>query len=317
MKDEIKVGLAQVTPVFLNREKTLKKVISFIEEGGNQDCDLIVFGEALVPGYPFWVERSGGAVFESPLQKKLFARYSDQAVDILAGDLHHVCEAARQAETAVILGCIEKASDRSGHSLFATLVYIDKKGNIGSTHRKLVPTYEERLVWSPGDGNGLRVHSLEKFTVGGLNCWENWMPLSRAALYAQGEDLHVAIWPGMERNTIDITRFIAKESRSYVISVSGLLTYADIPDDFPEKESIFHEGDAPYANGGSCIANPDGTWLIQPQVGEEGLFIAELNHEKVREERHNFDPTGHYSRPDITRLVLNRQRQNILDIEEG
>ena len=316
MKDTLSVGLAQISPVFLNREKTLQKVVKYIRMAGEQGCDLVTFGEALAPGYPFWVERSNGAVFESPRQKKLFARYAEEAVDIAAGHLQTVCQAAKEAQTAVILGCIEKASDRSGHSLHASLVYINRSGEIASVHRKLVPTYEERLVWAPGDGNGLRVHALEKFKVGGLNCWENWMPLPRAALYAQGEDLHVAIWPGSERNTVDISRFIAKESRSYVISVCGMLQYADLPADIPDRDQIFSPNDAPYGDGGSCIAAPDGTWLLEPQTGKEGLFVAELDHSKVREERQNFDPSGHYSRPDVTRLHINRSRQNILNIEE-
>ena len=117
-----------------------------------------------------------------------------ESVDIEAGDLDSICAVAKENNIAVYLGTIEKASDRGGHSLYCSLVYIDQSGVIQSVHRKLQPTYEERLVWSPGDGNGLRVHQLEEFTVGGLNCWENWMPLSRTALYGQGENLHCLLY---------------------------------------------------------------------------------------------------------------------------
>ena len=178
-----------------------------------------------------------------------------------------------------------------------------------------MPTYEERLTWSPGDGHGLRVHRLGAFTVGGLNCWENWMPLARAALYGQGEDLHVAIWPGGRRNTEDITRFIAQEARSYVLSVSGLMRREDFPADTPHADAILAGSEALLADGGSCIAGPDGQWIVEPVVGREQLIVATLDHTRVRQERQNFDPVGHYSRPDVTRLTVNRQRQSTVQFE--
>jgi nitrilase len=175
-----------------------------------------------------------------------------------------------------------------------------------------MPTYEERLTWSPGDGHGLRVHKLGAFTIGGLNCWENWMPLARAALYGQGEDLHIAVWPGSGDLTEDITRFIALESRSYVLSVSGLMRASDFPKDTPHLSSIIAKGEDFLANGGSCIAGPDGQWIVEPLVGEERLIVATIDHRRVREERQNFDPSGHYSRPDVLQLKINRQRQSEL-----
>ncbi len=178
-----------------------------------------------------------------------------------------------------------------------------------------MPTYEERLTWAPGDGNGLRTHSLGAFTVGGLNCWENWMPLARAVLYALGEDLHVAVWPGGTHNTIDITRFIALEARSFVISASGLMRKSDIVD-VPHRDQILANSDDLLANGGSCIAGPDGKWIVEPVSGEESLIVAELDHKQVRAERQNFDPAGHYSRPDVTQLQVNRSRQSTLTLIE-
>jgi nitrilase len=195
-------------------------------------------------------------------------------------------------------------------------VYIDASGQIASVHRKLMPTYEERLVWSPGDGHGLRVHELGEFRVGGLNCWENWMPLPRAALYGQGENLHVAVWPGSERNTQDITRFIARESRSYVVSVSGMMHRDWIPDSTPYAAEMKANAEAWLADGGSCMAGPDGNWVLQPQVGKEGIFYAEADIEMVARERQNFDPAGHYSRPDVTRLKVNRKRQSTVKFSD-
>jgi nitrilase len=314
--DLLKIGLAQIAPVWLNKAQTTEKIVSYISDAGDQDSDLVVFGEALLPGYPFWIELTDGAKFNSSVQKEIFAHYLSEAIDPYSKDLAPICSIAREKKTAVILGTIEKAANRGGHSLYCSLVYIDKAGFVQSVHRKLMPTYDERLVWSPGDGHGLRVHQLGAFTVGGLNCWENWMPLSRTALYGMGEDLHVAIWPGSKRNTDDITRFIAKESRSYVISVSGLMRKKDIQEDIPYSDLISSNCPDMPADGGSCLAAPNGEWLVEPMVGEEFLKVAEIDHKQVRMERHNFDPAGHYSRPDVTQLHVNRDRQQILHIEE-
>jgi nitrilase len=313
-KDSLKVGLAQIAPIWLNRELTLAKILEYTNAAGESACKLVAFGEGLLPGYPFWIERTNGAVFNSPVQKEFHAHYMANAVQIEAGHLDELCKTAKQHNLAVMLGCIERPEDRGGHSLYASLVYIDPTGTIQSIHRKLMPTYEERLTWAPGDGHGLRVHRLGPFTLGGLNCWENWMPLARAALYGQGEDLHVAVWPGGMRSTQDITRFVALEARSYVISVSGLMRSSDIPADTPHRSDIKASPSDIFANGGSCIAAPDGSWIVEPVVNEERLILATLNHKRVREERQNFDPAGHYARPDVMQLTVNRQRQSTVNL---
>ncbi len=256
------------------------------------------------------------ARFESDLQKSLYAHYVGQAASIEGGDLDNICKAARDNKIAVYLGVMERAADRGGHSVYCSMVYVDQAGDIGSVHRKLMPTHEERLVWAIGDGNGLRTHSLGPFTAGGLNGWENWLPLARASLYAQGEDLHVAIWPGNDRNTAEITRFIARESRSFVVSVSGLMRVSDIGTNLPHAGLLKDVAEDVMANGGSCIAAPTGEWLLPPQVGDESLFVVELDHRQVLEERHSFDVAGHYSRPDVTRPVVNRKRQTTAEFSE-
>jgi nitrilase len=312
----LKVALAQIAPAWLDREATLEKMLGYVEDAAAGGAKLVVFGEALLPGYPFWPELTGGAEFESDVQKDLYARYAANAVDIGAGHLDPLCAKARELGIAVYAGTIERSLERGGFSLYACLVYVSPEGQIGSAHRKLMPTYEERLVWSPGDGNGLQVHRLGDFTVGGLNCWENWMPLPRASLYGQGENLHVAVWPGSRRNTEDITRFIARESRSYVVSVSGMMHADMIPDDVPHADRIRTAANGWMADGGSCVAGPDGEWLIEPQVGAEGLFYADLDIATVARERQNFDVAGHYSRPDVTRLVVDRTRQKTVKFED-
>jgi len=306
------VGLAQIAPVLLDRAATLAKVVARVDEAGDRGCDLVAFGEALVPGYPVWLSRTDAARFEAADQKELHALYSDQAVQLSAGHLDEVCAAAARRGVAVVLGVVERADDRGGHSLYCSRVFVEPDGSVGSVHRKLMPTYEERLAWAQGDGAGLVVHRLRGFTVGALNCWENWLPLARVALHAQGEDLHLAIWPGGQQNTADITRYMAREGRSFVLSVSGLLRAEDVPLTTPHRARIVRSEDEVLFDGGSAAAGPDGSWLLEPVVGREELVVLELDHARVREERQNFDYSGHYGRPDVFALEVDRRRQQTL-----
>ncbi len=315
-RNELKVALAQIAPVWLDKKGTLVKIEASILEAAKNKSELIVFGEALLPGYPFWLALTGGAEWNTKVNKELHAHYVRNSIQIETGDLDTICQLAKENNIAIYLGIMERPQDRGGHSIYASLVYINEQGEIKSVHRKLQPTYDERLTWAPGDGNGLQVHTLKQFTVGGLNCWENWMPLPRAALYGQGENLHIAVWPGSLHNTKDITRFIARESRSYVISVSSLMVKEDFPRDTPHLDKILEKAPDVLANGGSCIAGPDGEWIVEPVVNKEGLIYGILDFDRVYEERQNFDAVGHYSRPDVTKLVINRERQSTVDLKD-
>ncbi|MDB5151478.1 MAG: carbon-nitrogen hydrolase family protein [Mucilaginibacter sp.] len=316
MKSSIIIGVAQIAPVWLNREATTEKILAYVSDAAIKNCDLVVFGEALLPGYPFWIELTGGAIFNSVVQKELYAYYAYQAVSVSSGDLNSICQIAKEKKIMIVLGFIEMAEDRGGHSLFCSLANINKEGAIQYIHRKVMPTYEERLVWATGDGNGLRVSKLGSFTVGALNCWENWMPLIRSSLYAQGEDLHIAIWPGNMLNTTELTRFIARESRSFVVSVSGLLQRTDINNALPYADKMIASSKEWLADGGSCIAGPDGNWVIAPLQYQETLIVSTIDHVRVMEERQNFDPSGHYSRPDIVQLAVNRERQTLVRFKD-
>lgn len=307
----MRLAIAQLAPIFLDRARTLAKAADAVRAASAKGASLVAFGETFVPAYPFWLSRTDGARFDSEDQKELHAIYLDQAVTIERGDLAPLCDAARASNIAVIVGVAERPRDR-GHTIYCSRVFIDAAGEVCSVHRKLMPTYEERLSWGIGDGSGLVAHAVGEFTVGALNCWENWMPLARAALYAQGEDLHVALWPGCARLTSDITRFIAKESRSFVVSAGVLLRESDIPANIPHRARMCPTRGETIYDGGSCIAAPDGSWVVEPIVNREEIIVAEIDHALVRGERQNFDPAGHYARPDVLRLTVNRRRQTML-----
>jgi nitrilase len=290
MDNFLKVGLAQIAPVWLDKAATMQKVMDCMQEAAANQAELLVFGEALVPGYPFWLAYTNGAAWDLKINKALHAHYMRNAINVESGELDRVCDLSAKFKLAVYLGIIERPSDRGGHSLYCSLIYIDPEGRIRSIHRKLQPTYDERLTWAPGDGHGLRTHALKQFTLGGLNCWENWMPRLN--------------------NTKDISRFIARESRSYVISVSSLMRKSDFPPHTPFLDVLQESTPEVMANGGSCIPGPDGEWILELVVGSEGILYADLDINRVYEERQNFDPAGHYSRPDVTQLHLNRERQS-------
>ena len=307
MTETLRAAIAQIAPVWLDRERTLEKMLEWAGRAAEQDAKVVVFGEALVPGYPWWVEFTDGAQFDDDRQKQWFAHYADQSCE----PDHHfkqLAEFAADNDVAIVFGCMERALDRGGHSLYCSMVTILGNGLIQPTHRKLMPTHAERLVWAQGDGHGLRVHKVPPFTVGALNCWENWMPLPRAALHAMGEDLHVMTWPGNRRNTEDITRFAAREGRSYVISASTVMRPADVAEIVPMADELRAALPELCADGGSCVAAPDGSWVCEPAPDQELVIVADLDHARVRRERQNFDISGHYSRPEILHLELDSRR---------
>ena len=305
----MRIAAAQARPVWLDPAATTTKVVNWLGDAAAQQVDMVVFPEAFLSGYPFWLGLTNGASFDDPRQKQAYAAYLDAAVALDGPELARVAGAARELGIFVYLGITERGGGPASGTVFCTLVAIDPTDGVVSAHRKLMPTYEERLVWGIGDGQGLRTHHVAGTRVGGLNCWENWMPQARHAMYAEGEDLHVSVWPGNPRNTADITRFIALEGRVWSLAACGLLSLRDVPRDFPFREDLEGIGVEHYCRGGSAIAAPNGRWLVEPVSDEERLVVADIDLGEVRAERQNFDPTGHYSRPDVFDVTVDRRRR--------
>ena len=309
----MRIAAAQVHAAWGRPDAGAARVAEWIGRAAADDVDLLAFGETHLGGYPFWLSMTDGARFDDAGQKRAYAWYLEAAVELDGPQLRLIAEAAADHRVFTYLGIAERGSGLARGSVFATLVAIDPGPGIVSAHRKLQPTYEERLAWAAGDGHGLRVHEVvgragDSMRVGGLNCWENWLPQARLAMYAGGEDIHVSAWPGAVRNTIDVTRFIALEGRVYSLAAGTLLSRADVPDDFPLAAAL---PDGDWADGGSAIAAPDGGWLREPVGGTEGLVAADVDLARVREERQNFDPTGHYARADVFELRVDRRRSAV------
>ncbi|MFE9575468.1 carbon-nitrogen hydrolase family protein [Nocardia sp. NPDC006044] len=301
----MRIAAAQARPAWLDPTAGTKIVVDYLTQAAAAGVELVAFPETFLSGYPIWLARTGGARFDNPVQKAAYAYYLDAAVTLDGPQIATVREAVADLGVFCYLGITERVRG----TVYCTLVAIDPVRGVVSAHRKLMPTHEERMVWGIGDGNGLRAHDVGEFRVGGLSCWENWMPQARHALYADGTTLHVSTWPGSVRNTRDITRFVAMEGRVYSLAVGAVLDYEDVPADFPLRDELLAVGKPAGYDGGSALAAPNGDWLIEPVAGEERLVIADIDPAEVARERQNFDPTGHYSRPDVFTVTVDRRRR--------
>jgi nitrilase len=289
----------QATPVFLDRDATVARCCDLVAEAAARGAELIVFPEAFVPAYPDWVWRTP---VWSPTAGGCYARLYDQSVVVPGPETDRIGAAARRAGAHVAVGVNER--DAHGGTLYNTLLYFGPDGAVLARHRKLMPTGGERTVWGSGDGSGLQVLDTPFGRLGGLLCWENYMPLARAALYAQGIDIWLAptwdtsdVWPSTLRH-------IAKEGRVHVIGVAPLLRGSDVPADVPGRDALYGGDDDWLSRGLSTIVAPDGTVLAGPLVEEEGILTAHLDPAAGRLARQQFDPVGHYGRPDVFQLTV-------------
>jgi nitrilase len=303
-----KIAVVQEAPVFLDREKTIVLAIEMVEKAVKGGARLVVFPEAFISGYPAWIWRlrPGG---DWALNEDLHARLLNSSVNLRAGDLDSLCQAAKALKVTIVCGLNERDDDLSQATLYNTVVVIGDDGAILNRHRKLMPTNPERMVWGFGDGSGLNVVNTPVGKVGTLLCWENYMPLARYALYGQGVQLYVAPTYDSGDAWIGTMQHIAREGRCWVISCGVALTRADIPSDFPEKEMIYPHSENWINAGDSVVIAPGGKIVAGPMREEKGILFAEVDSNGAVYAKRALDVAGHYSRPDIFTLSINRQPQ--------
>ena len=309
-----KIAVVQAAPVVLNREATVSKACELIAEAGRSGARLVVFPEAFIPTYPDWVWRIPPG--QHRVLADMYAELLEQSVEIPSPVTENLSQAARQEGVYVAMGLNERNAQASNASLYNTLLYISPEGDLLGKHRKLVPTAPERMVWAQGDGSTLEVYDTSLGKLGGLICWENYMPLARYSLYAWGVQIYLApTWDNGEP-WLSTLRHIAKEGRAYVIGCSIAMRKQDIPDRFEFKAKYYSEVGEWINKGDSAVVSPDGKFVAGPLNAEEGILYAELDPRQMRGSKWNLDVAGHYARPDVFRLTVSKEDRPMIAVAQ-
>ena len=309
-----KVAIVQESPILLNKQKTLELAVELVSKAATKGAELVVFPEAFISGYPAWIWRlrPGG---DWGINEELHAKLIESAVDIDANDLSPLCESAKVNNVSIVCGMNEKDSKLSGSTIYNSVAVIDSNGAIINRHRKLMPTNPERMVWGFGDGSGLKVVDTSVGKVGSLVCWENYMPLARYTLYSQGVEVYVAPTYDSGDGWIGTMQHIAREGRCWVICSGVALTRDDIPEDFPNRESLYPESENWINGGDSLVVAPGGEIVAGPMRNEKGLLFAEIDSTIVASSKRALDVAGHYSRPDVFTLNVNTEAQTPVEFK--
>lgn len=303
---DVKIAIIQTPPVLLDLDATLERALEALERAAGDGARLVVFPEAYLPGYPTWIWRlrPGG---DMALGNEIHARLRENAVDIAGGGLDPLCEAAARHGTVVVVGMNELDSEFSGTTLFNTVVVIGPDGALLNRHRKLMPTNPERMVWGFGDASGLRVVDTPVGRIGCLICWENYMPLARYALAAQAIDIHVAPTWDCGDTWVASMNHIARENGCWVLSTATALQGSDVPDDFPSRDQLFKDPDEWICSGDAVVVKPFGGVVAGPLHNDKGVLTASIDPEDARRARKSLDVAGHYGRPDVFHLEVDRR----------
>jgi nitrilase len=311
----VRVAVVQSAPLLFDKQSALDKIASLAREAAGQGARLIVFPEVFLPGYPRGL-RFGARVGSRTVEgRKDWRRYWENSIEVPGPETERLGELAKELEAYLVIGVVERDQEFSTGTLFNSMIYIGPDGAYLGKHRKLVPTGSERLLWGQGDGSTLTVVDTPFGRIGGLICWENYMPLARTAMYAQGVDLYIA--PTADaRDTWQATiRHIACEGRCYVLSCNQYATKATYPADLACYDDI-REDDDVLSRGGSAIVGPLGDYVAEPLWDREGILLATLDLDQIVQSRFDFDVVGHYSRPDVFQLVVNGQKQQIVRLTD-
>ena len=301
-----RIAVIQRPPVLLDRAATLDRAVSALREAANGGTQLIVFPEAFVPGYPAWMWRlrPGG---DMALTERLHSLLRANAVSLASEDLAPLCQAAKQCGVSVVCGIDERDADFSRDTLYNTVVVIGPDGALLNRHRKIMPTNPERMVWGFGDASGLKVIETSCGRVGTLICWESYMPLARCALYAQGVEIYIAPTYDSGERWVATAQHIAREGGCWVVGSGCAFQARDIPDSMPGKAELFGNPDEWVNPGDSVIVAPGGRITAGPMHEELGILYANIDLDGVGTARRSLDVGGHYSRPDLFQLQVNRK----------
>jgi len=303
----IRVAIAQHAPVYHAKALSLAKALDLIHDAARQGAALVAFGETWFPGYPVWLDVCPtAALWNHEPTKRVFAELRENSISVAGAEVEALAAAARDCSIGVVIGINERVEQGPGQkTLYNSLLTFTPDGRLANHHPKLIPTFTERLVWGPGDGSGLASVPIGEVRVGGLICWEHWMPLARMAMHQVGEDIHIAVWPTANDLAQLASRHYAFEGRCFVLAVGLMMPTRDIPSLLP------HQVDGLWVErGGSAIIGPDANYIVEPIYDREQLIVADLDLSMIDRECMNLDVSGHYARPDIfsfSHAVINRR----------
>ena len=301
-KKSIKIGIVQSGAVHLDIERRMEKAVSLVEEAVKKGAELVVFGETWLSGYPSWVDQCPEVAYwgHEPT-KEVFARMYKNSVNVPGKETKIFCDLARKHHIVICIGVNETVKTGIGSgTIYNTLLTIDANGEIVNHHRKLMPTYTEKMLYGTGDGFGLKASETHLGRIGGLICWEHWMPLTRQAMHNSNEHIHIAVWPWVHEIHQLASRHYAFEGRCFVVAVGQIMRVKDFPKELKLPQHLENKPDELSLKGGSCIIAPDGSYILEPQFDTEGVIIQEITDlERIYKERMTLDTSGHYNRPDV------------------
>ena len=300
----LKVAVVQASSILFNCEATIEKTCRLILEAARQDAKLILFPEAFIPAYPRGLSFGAVVGSRSSSGRRTWQRYWENAIDVPGPAIESIGETVREAGVYLAIGVIERDTQFSQGTLYCTLLYFSPDGELLGKHRKLKPTGSERLIWGEGDGSTLTVLDTEVGKIGGLICWENYMPLARMAMYSKGVEIYLAPTADARDSWQYTLRHIACEGRCFVLGCNQFLTKEMYPDDLEDLDELDKHPDV-MCRGGSVIISPFGDVLAGPLYDKEGMLFADLDLNEVVRGKYDFDVVGHYARPDVFQLVVN------------
>jgi len=301
MDKACKVAIVQARPVYYNLPESMKKALEWTKKAAKEGARLVVFGETWLPGYPAWLDHCRDvAYWDHPSVKKVFATLRENSVVVGGSHTRQLAEAAGDLKINLVIGINERVDEAPGNrTLYNSILFFGEDGKLTNHHRKLMPTYTERLVWGQGDGRGLHAVNTSVGRVGGLICWEHWMPLARQALHNSGEHIHLALWPTVNRMHQIASIHYAFEGRCFVLAAGSLMPARDLPAELEWKPELKKKPDTLLLRGGSTVIGPNGRYVVGPVFDEEKIIIAELDLTQIDREALTLDVSGHYSRPDV------------------
>lgn len=309
----LRVAIAQFAPVYLDKQRSLGKALELAQRAAQLGAQLIAFGETWLAGYPAWLDVCpSAALWENAATKEIFARLRSNSITVPGEEVDTLCVAARDLKITIVIGANERVDAGPGNgTLYNALVTISDDGKLRNHHRKLVPTYTERLVWGNGDGRGLDAVSTSRVRIGGLICWEHWMPLARMAMHNSGEQIHVAMWPTVHEIHQLASRHYAFEGRCFVLAAGLMMRVEDLPREFASEFRVQGNEKPWIESGGSAIIGPDSRYVVEPVFDREELIVADLNLNHIDQEYMTLDVSGHYARPDLFRF----EKKNVVTEE--